>query len=62
MLAVAFKTACFKRPAGCSGADRPGGPEWRREREYLKEGIPLSRAAITSLENLSKQVGLPFPW
>jgi LDH2 family malate/lactate/ureidoglycolate dehydrogenase len=40
----------------------PGGLEWKREKEYRREGIPLSRAAIGSLERLAAEAGLPVPW
>ena len=47
---------------GHDHADLPGGPEWRRERAYSTEGIPISRQAADSLETLAGESGLTVPW
>jgi LDH2 family malate/lactate/ureidoglycolate dehydrogenase len=47
---------------GFRSADLPGGPEWKKEKAYLKEGIPISAEAQRSLETLASEFHLPVPW
>ena len=47
---------------GFTEATLPGGRAWRKEKEYLKDGIPISAAAVTSLEELADEFGLTAPW
>ena len=47
---------------GFTSADLPGGPEWKKEKTYLKEGIPISREAQKFLEVLAGEFHLPIPW
>ncbi len=56
------KTSRMKPFPGYAEADLPGGPEWRREREFLDNGIPLMDQAVESLEVLAVEFGLEVPW
>ena len=47
---------------GFSEATLPGGLEWQREKNYMKDGIPISGEAAKSLEQLADEFGLPIPW
>ena len=47
---------------GFTEATLPGGRAWKKEQEYLKAGIPISAAAIESLEKLAHEFDLPIPW
>ena len=47
---------------GCERAELPGGPEWRRERDYAREGIPVSQKSVDSLAGLAGEFGLTVPW
>jgi len=44
---------------GFTEATLPGGRAWKKEREYLQDGIPISAAAMKSLEKLTDEFGLP---
>ena len=47
---------------GFSEAHLPGGPEWQREREYARDGIPLSRQAVEKLERVAGEAKVSVPW
>ena len=47
---------------GFTEASLPGGRAWKKERAYLREGIPISATAMKSLERLAEEFGLPVPW
>jgi LDH2 family malate/lactate/ureidoglycolate dehydrogenase len=47
---------------GYDRADLPGDPEWRRERAYSVEGVPICRQAADALEALAGESGLTVPW
>lgn len=42
--------------------DLPGGLEWKREREWARDGIPLGREHREELEGIATEVGVPVPW
>ena len=47
---------------GYERADLPGGPEWEREKEYRREGIPLGEGHQRSLKTAADELGVPVPW
>ena len=47
---------------GAETAQLPGGLEWHREREYRRDGIPISREAVEGLERMAQWVGSAVPW
>lgn len=47
---------------GFDEATLPGGRAWKKERDYLENGIPISANAATSLEKLAGEFSLPTPW
>ncbi len=47
---------------GLTESTLPGGRAWRKEKQYLKEGIPIAAEAMKSLEGLAKEFDLPVPW
>ena len=47
---------------GYDTANLPGGPEWKRERAYARDGVPISGEAMKSLEILAGEFGLEVPW
>ncbi len=47
---------------GTAEATLPGGRAWRCEQDYLVNGIPISTAAVESLEVLGREFGLAVPW
>ncbi|MBM3803215.1 MAG: Ldh family oxidoreductase [Acidimicrobiia bacterium] len=47
---------------GFTSADLPGGPEWKKEKAYLKGGVPISRKAQELLETLAREFHLQVPW
>ena len=47
---------------GFGEATLPGGRAWKKEKEYLRDGIPVSASAIGSLETLAGEAGLEVPW
>ena len=47
---------------GYAEATLPGGPEWKRERQYAAAGIPLSAAIAASLQKVAAEFGLTPPW
>ena len=47
---------------GLELAHLPGGPEWHREREYARDGIPISLEAVEGLERMGELVGVEMPW
>ena len=40
----------------------PGGRAWKKERDYLQNGIPISAEALESLEMLAGEFALDVPW
>ena len=47
---------------GYTESTLPGMRAWKKEKEYQKEGIPISADAVKSLEQLAKELGCPVPW
>ena len=47
---------------GFTEAALPGGRAWKKEREYVRDGIPISAAAMKSLKKLAGEFDLPVPW
>ena len=47
---------------GYGEATLPGGRAWKKEQEYLQDGIPISTATVKSLEMLAGEAGLAIPW
>ncbi len=47
---------------GFDRADLPGGPEWRHEKAFREEGIPLHPEAQKQLEGLAREFQLQVPW
>ena len=47
---------------GFGSAQLPGGPEWYSEREYARDGIPISQDAVLGLEKSAALVGATVPW
>ncbi len=47
---------------GFRSADLPGGPEWKREKAYRKDGIPISEETMKSLKELAGEFNLSVPW
>ena len=47
---------------GFSESNLPGGRAWKKEREYLEQGIPISSEALSSLAKLAAELGLSTPW
>jgi len=47
---------------GFSKPQLPGGPESNCEREYGRDGIPVSKAAQENLEKIAAEVDVELPW
>ena len=47
---------------GCDRAELPGGLEWRREREYAREGIPVGDETRGRLEEIAAELGVETPF
>lgn len=47
---------------GFTESSLPGGRAWRKEQEYLAEGIPLGAGVLAELEELAAECHLPVPW
>ena len=47
---------------GCDRAELPGGLEWRREREYAEEGIPVGDETRDRLEEIAAELGVETPF
>jgi LDH2 family malate/lactate/ureidoglycolate dehydrogenase len=47
---------------GCDEAALPGGPEWKRKKEYTRDGIPVSVATIDGLKRVAAELGVTTPW
>ena len=47
---------------GYERAELPGGPEWEREREWARVGIPVGRAHQANLEEIARELDVPVPW
>ena len=43
---------------GFERAELPGGLEWQREREYAREGIPITAEHQQSLESIAEELGV----
>ena len=56
------ETSKMKPFPGYSESSLPGGRAWKKEKEYLQDGIPISETAVKSLEKLALEFGLPVPW
>ena len=51
------------RPApGYDRAELPGGPEWQRERDYAREGIPIGPEHQETLEKIAGEMGIETPF
>ncbi|MFC1527025.1 Ldh family oxidoreductase [Candidatus Latescibacterota bacterium] len=46
---------------GFDESSLPGGRAWKKEREYLGDGIPISAATVDSLSGLAAELGLSLP-
>ena len=40
----------------------PGGRAWKKERDYLQNGIPIAAKALESLGMLAGEFELDVPW
>ena len=47
---------------GYDSAELPGGLEWRREREYAREGIPVGDETRSSLEEIAAELDVETPF
>jgi len=47
---------------GFDEATLPGGRAWKKEKDYLENGIPISAGAGTSLKKLAKEFGISISW
>lgn len=47
---------------GYNSAELSGGPEWRREREYARDGIPVSLEHQKSLEKIATDLEVEAPF
>ena len=47
---------------GFETAEVPGSPEWQRERDWAREGIPLSAEHRGHLEAAAGDLGVKVPW
>lgn len=47
---------------GFERAELPGGLEWQREREYAREGIPITAEHQQSLQNIAEELGVETPF
>ena len=47
---------------GFENAELPGGLEWQRERDYARDGIPISQVHKEGLESLAQEVGVASPF
>ena len=47
---------------GFDRADLPGGPEWRREKAFREDGIPLHPQAQEQMEGLAREYQVKVPW
>ena len=47
---------------GYDRAELPGGLEWRREREYAEEGIPVGDETRRSLEEIAAELEVETPF
>jgi LDH2 family malate/lactate/ureidoglycolate dehydrogenase len=56
------QTGKMKPFPGFDEATLPGGRAWKKERDYLENGIPISANAATSLVKSAGELGLPVPW
>lgn len=56
------ETSKMKPLPGFDEATLPGGRAWKKEKEYLKDGIPISTSTMKSLEKLADEFNLPIPW
>ena len=49
---------CMKPLPGLDQAELAGSVEWQRERDYARNGIPLTSAHRQSLETISAELGV----
>lgn len=47
---------------GFTESTLPGGRAWRKEQQYLKEGIPISAQSMRSLSEVAHEYGVSVPW
>ncbi len=47
---------------GCDRAELPGGFEWQRERDYTREGVPISLEHQRALQALADELGVATPF
>ena len=52
----------LKPMPGYETAELPGSLEWQRERDWARDGIPLSAAHRETLETVAESVGVGVPW
>ncbi|HOJ22594.1 MAG TPA: Ldh family oxidoreductase [Armatimonadota bacterium] len=55
------KTRSLEPLPGCAEAELPGGPEWRRERDWATEGIPIGGRHREMLEEVAQECGVELP-
>lgn len=47
---------------GFSESYLPGGKELEREREYRRDGVPVSAGAVEGLEEVARELSVATPW
>lgn len=47
---------------GCERAELPGGPEWEREREWARIGVPVAPDHQAGLAAIARELEVPVPW
>ena len=47
---------------GQDEAALPGGPEWKRDKEYARDGIPISADAVAGLKRVAAELAVETPW
>jgi len=40
----------------------PGGPEWKCDRDYAVNGVPISAQTLKAIEHWAREYGEPIPW
>ena len=47
---------------GFSESYLPGGKELEREREYRRDGVPVSARAVEGLQEVARELSVATPW
>ena len=50
------------RIAGRHRAELPGNLEWQRERDYARDGVPISPQNQQALQDLADELGVETPF